>query len=324
MVNLKIYKHYFTNTDCYKAAAIQEPKGVQVHSTGAHNPYLKRYVQPDDGRLGKNTNKNDHNRPGLSVCASAYIGKLQDGTLAVYETLPWNYRCWLSGSGSKGNANKKGYIGFEICEDNLNNREYFDQVVMGQSVQLTAYLCQTYKIPIENVRDHSELCKMGLASNHADISHWLKKFGLTMDDYRAAVQKVMDEGISVTYIDTNEQEVQPSMQVLYFAKVVADNNYPVKMRKSPSTSAEILVKIPVGTTVDVLEEVDKTWDKINYKGSTGYMMREFLQKIEEVIPTPDNPTDGDYISIERSTLIEMRDKLADFVEELNKLLEQHG
>ena len=76
MVNLKIYKHYFTNTDCYKAAVIQESKGVQVHSTGANNPYLKRYVQPDDGRLGKNNNKNDHNRPGLDVCANAYIGKL--------------------------------------------------------------------------------------------------------------------------------------------------------------------------------------------------------------------------------------------------------
>lgn len=322
MVNLKIYKHYFTNTDCYKAAAIQEPKGVQVHSTGANNPYLKRYVQPDDGRLGKNTNKNDHNRPGLDVCASAYIGKLQDGTPAVYESLPWNYRCWLSGSGVNGNANKKGYIGFEICEDNLNNREYFDQVVMGQSVQLTAYLCQTYKIPIENVRDHSELCKMGLASNHADISHWLKKFGLTMNDYRAAVQKVINEGISVTYIDTNE-EVTPSMQVLYFAKVVADNNYPVKMRKSPSTSAEILVKIPVGTTVDVLEETNKTWDKISYKGTTGYMMREFLKKIEEVIPTPDNPVNEEFVSVDRNMLVDMRDKLLVIIDELSQILDSH-
>lgn len=323
MVNLKIYKHYFTNTDCYKAAVIQEPKGVQVHSTGANNPYLKRYVQPDDGRLGKNNNKNDHNRPGLDVCANAYIGKLQDGTPAVYESLPWNYRCWLSGSGVNGNANKKGYIGFEICEDNLNNQEYFDQVVMGQSVQLTAYLCQTYKIPIENVRDHSELCKMGLASNHADISHWLKKFGLTMNDYRAAVQKVMNEGISVTYIDTNE-EVTPSMQVLYFAKVVADNNYPVKMRKSPSTSAEILVKIPLGTTVDVLEETNKTWDKISYKGTTGYMMREFLKKIEEVIPTPDNPINEEFVSVDRNMLVDMRDKLLVIIDELSQILDSHG
>lgn len=323
MVNLKIYKHYFTNTDCYKAAVIQESKGVQVHSTGANNPYLKRYVQPDDGRLGKNNNKNDHNRPGLDVCANAYIGKLQDGTPAVYESLPWNYRCWLSGSGVNGNANKKGYIGFEICEDNLNNQEYFDQVVMGQSVQLTAYLCQTYKIPIENVRDHSELCKMGLASNHADISHWLKKFGLTMNDYRAAVQKVMNEGISVTYIDTNE-EVTPSMQVLYFAKVVADNNYPVKMRKSPSTSAEILVKIPLGTTVDVLEETNKTWDKISYKGTTGYMMREFLKKIEEVIPTPDNPINEEFVSVDRNMLVDMRDKLLVIIDELSQILDSHG
>ena len=28
-----------------------------------------RYVQPDDGRLGKNTSGNSHNRKGLNVCA---------------------------------------------------------------------------------------------------------------------------------------------------------------------------------------------------------------------------------------------------------------
>ena len=35
------------------------PCGVMVHSTGANNPYLRRYVQPDDGELGKNRYDND-------------------------------------------------------------------------------------------------------------------------------------------------------------------------------------------------------------------------------------------------------------------------
>ena len=61
MNQLTIYRQYFTNTDCYKAGVIQKPIGIQVHSTGANNPYLKRYVQPNDGRLGVNSNKNDHN-----------------------------------------------------------------------------------------------------------------------------------------------------------------------------------------------------------------------------------------------------------------------
>ena len=116
MRQLIIYRRFFTNADCDTRGTKQISVGVQVHSTGANNPYLKRYVQPDDGRLGKNASGNSHNRKGLNVCASAYIGKLADGTVAIYQTLPWNYRCWLSGSGTNGNANKLGYVGFEICE----------------------------------------------------------------------------------------------------------------------------------------------------------------------------------------------------------------
>ena len=117
MRELTIYRLLFTDSDCFKKGTVQTPRGVQVHSTGANNPWLRRYVGPDDRRLGENPNGNTHNRPGGTVCANAYIGRLADGTVAVYQTLPWDYRCWLSGSGSNGNANKLGYIGFEICED---------------------------------------------------------------------------------------------------------------------------------------------------------------------------------------------------------------
>ena len=201
MYKITIYRQYFTNSDCYKSGVKQEPKGIQVHSTGANNPYLKRYVGPNDGRLGENKYKNYHNQPGLSVCASAYIGKLDDGTPAIYQTLPWEYRCWLSGSGKAGNANKLGYIGFEICEDNKKNKDYFEQVVMGLSVYLTAYLCKKYSIPVNKVLDHSELYDMGLASNHGDITHWLKLYGITMKDYREAVSAAIQEGVQVTYVE---------------------------------------------------------------------------------------------------------------------------
>lgn len=113
-MELTIYERYFYQADCFKNAIRQTPVGVQVHSTGCSNPFLRRYVQPDDGRIGVNPNSNSHNRPGLTTCASAYIGRQSDGTVAVYQTLPWDYRCWLSGSGEKGNANRLGYIGFEI------------------------------------------------------------------------------------------------------------------------------------------------------------------------------------------------------------------
>jgi hypothetical protein len=61
-----------------------------------------------------------------------------------------------------------------------------------------------YKIPVENVLDHSELYKRGIGSNHGDISWWLVNFGYNMDKYRDAVRKVLAEGVQVTYIDASK------------------------------------------------------------------------------------------------------------------------
>ena len=208
MRNITIYRRIFYNADCYTRGTYQTNFGVQVHSTGAPNSYLKRYVQPDDGRLGYNKNNNSHNRPGGTVCAGAYIGKLQDGTVAVYETLPENMRVWLSGNGPNGNANRLGYFGFEVCEDNLTDESYFREAVLNIAVLYTAYLCQQYgaqpgklvngRLP---VMDHSELHRAGLASNHGDITTWLKKFGYTMNDFRRLVCEALDDGVEATIVD---------------------------------------------------------------------------------------------------------------------------
>src|SRR5690625_7398097 len=70
-------------------------KQTMVHSTGVNNFYLKRYVGPDDGLLGKNQYNNHWNQPGpdgRQVCVHAFIGKLKDGSIATYQTLTWNHR----------------------------------------------------------------------------------------------------------------------------------------------------------------------------------------------------------------------------------------
>ena len=56
----------FTNNAYYKAGRQITPKGIMVHSTGANNPNLKRYVGPDDGLLGKNQYNNHWNRATCS------------------------------------------------------------------------------------------------------------------------------------------------------------------------------------------------------------------------------------------------------------------
>lgn len=279
MHHLTIHRLYFTQSDCYKAGVKQKSIGVQVHSTGANNPYLKRYVQPDDGLLGKNTNGNSHNRPGGNVCANAYIGKLQNGSVAVYQTLPWDYRCWLSGSGKNGNANKLGYIGFEICEDSTDNRGYFDEAVRGASVLLTAYLCNMLDISpySDKLEDHAGLHGMGLASNHGDIGLWLKKFGYTFDDFRDWVSDAMDEGVEVEYVEAVPVVEHPTLRsgdsgeaVVYLQTLLCDagDTIPVDGKFGQKTEASVRAfQQAEGLTVDGIVGA-KTWAAL--EAATGH------------------------------------------------------
>lgn len=178
-----------TKNDCYKKATKITPKGIVVHSTGANNPNLKRYVQPDDGLLGKNTNNNSWNRSGIDVCVHAFIGKDKNGNVQVYQTLPFDYACWGVGKGKKGSYNydPTGYIQFEICEDNLKDETYFNKA-FELAAEFCAHLCTNYNLSIENVVSHAEAYKRGYGSNHSDCDHWLKKFGKDMEWFRELVQ----------------------------------------------------------------------------------------------------------------------------------------
>lgn len=305
MRSLKIYRLFFTNSDCYKSGTKQVSKGVQVHSTGSNNPYLSRYVQPNDGRLGNNKYGNSHNRPGVDVCASAYIGKLANGSVAVYQALPWDMRCWISGKGKNGNANRLGYIGYEICEDALNDESYFNEAVMKVAVNLTAHLCQVMNVTPDNVvasysegnalsvMDHSELSAKGLASGHSDITHWLRRYGKRMKDFRQAVQQAMDEGVEVEYVDANETIVEEWTDVNATYEIYAANGGYVNLRSEPDTESESLEKLRNGDRVTVLAR-SSIWSKCETKNNVGYVMTDFLKEIkiaeENVIKPTGKPT----------------------------------
>jgi N-acetylmuramoyl-L-alanine amidase len=187
-MNLK--KLILINNACYKAGKAITPKGTMVHSTGANNPWLKRYVGPDDGLLGKNQYNNHWNQDkpgGHQVCVHAFIGKLADGSIATYQTLPWNHRGWHAG----GDANNT-HIGFEICEDGLTDSSYFS-AVYKEAVELCVHLCKLYGLSEKDIICHSEGYKQGIASNHADVMHWFPKHGKTMDTFRADVKKLLNE-----------------------------------------------------------------------------------------------------------------------------------
>lgn len=196
---MNLQKCILTKNECYTKAVKIKPCGIMVHSTGCNNPWLKRYVGPDDGKLGKNPYNNHWNaaRPGgQQVCVHAFIGKLADGSIATYQTLPWDIRGWHSGYYSKNsttNANKMGYIGFEICEDGLKDKSYLDKVYR-EAVELCAYLCKTFNL--DPTKDGVIICHKGgnrlkIASNHEDVEHWWPNHGKSMTQFRSEVAKLV-------------------------------------------------------------------------------------------------------------------------------------
>lgn len=191
MSDITIAKCIMTNSKCYKSGGRINPTGIVVHSTGSNNAYIKRYVQPDDGVLGKNKYGNHWNKPTATKCVHAFVGKTDSGLVAVYQTLPWNYRGWGVASGSKGSYNNS-HIQFEICEDNLKDKAYYTEA-FDKAAKLCAYLCKEYNIPVVNVVGHYEAHAAGYGNNHIDPKNWHDKFGGSMDDFRNRVSALLGD-----------------------------------------------------------------------------------------------------------------------------------
>lgn len=224
---MNLLKCILTANDCYKAGRRIKPRGVMIHSTGANNPMLRRYVQPlalTPGRtdllaqLGTNPNGNHWNRSGTNACVHGFIGKLADGSVAAAQTLPWDWRGWHAGTGTSGRSANDTHISFEICEDGLTDAAYFAQAYQT-AVELTAMLCKEYSLdPLADgvVICHQDGYQRGIASNHGDVYNWFPKHGKSMDDFRADVARTMkgedDEMLTYEqwkeYMDRYRQELR--------------------------------------------------------------------------------------------------------------------
>ena len=184
------FEAYARNNGAFKAARLMptgSPAGIIIHSTGANNPNLKRYVNAPE-ICGANPYRNYFDRPGSNVCPHAVIGKDKNGEVKAAKLLPWNVCCWGCASGSKGSYNySPAYIQIEIAEDALNDRAYFEEA-FGLAADLCQRLMKNYPtIKPENIISHKEAHARGYASNHGDPEHWLARFGKNMDWFRGQV-----------------------------------------------------------------------------------------------------------------------------------------
>ena len=210
---MNLIKCCMTQSTCYRGTTKGKPVGILWHDTGAGNPELRRYVQPDDNdpsradllkMLGNNQFANDWNHQDVQAGLNAWIGKLANGSVASVQTMPWDYRPWGCGGGSKGSCNGSAsvenspfWIQFEICDDGYKEKAYFN-AVYKEAVELTAYLCKTFGIDpngtvsyrgatVPTILCHADSNKLGLGSAHGDVLDWFRKMGKTMDDVRRDV-----------------------------------------------------------------------------------------------------------------------------------------
>lgn len=198
------YKVIQTKNDCYKKGTPLTPVGVLVHSTGANNPWLKRYVDGIDF-FGANVYNNHWNRPGVRKCMHGFIGKDKEGNVAFAQTLPYNIACWGCGAGPKGsyNRNPTGHIQFEICEDDLKNKQYYTET-FNAAEELCAEWCIMFGFPASSITSHYEAHDLGYASNHGDPRHWMKLYDDSMDKFRARVNLRIQNKIADLFKEEEE------------------------------------------------------------------------------------------------------------------------
>lgn len=174
-----IEQYFMTQNRCYKSNRRRVPTGIQVHSVGC-----------------KGTNRNRWRRwntSSIEKCANAFID-----TNGIMQCLDWDVRPWLSGKGSKGNAND-WCVGFEICEPSTSkDTEIVASYLYGCVKWLCIELCKEFGIDPQYIKCHSELHREKCASNHADVTHWWGKKNTswskyTMNRLREDVRKALEE-----------------------------------------------------------------------------------------------------------------------------------
>ena len=212
-----------------------KPIGVLWHDTAAGNPFIKRYVQPDDNApnrdemlklLGVNSSHNDWNHTDRRAGVHFFVGKLADGTISSVQTGPLTSFPWGCGSGKLGSCNgylvegdKKKYadrfwLQFEICDDNYLNgkgtKDYFLKVYQ-EACEITAYLCKKFNIDpkgtvefagiqVPTILCHKDSHTLELGGNHGDVMAWFKLYKYTMDNVRRDVAALLGQGTTSVFI----------------------------------------------------------------------------------------------------------------------------
>lgn len=197
-----------TNSTCYKETSESPKVGIVVHSTGVNQTALARYIQPspDDPNkdeiladIGKNIYSNSWNQVTVYKGVHAMIGNNAAGEVEVYQVLPYEKDAWGVASGSRGSYNyaPNAHIQFEMLEDDLKHKDYYDKVI-DSAIDYCVYLCKLFGWDETVICSHKECAARGYGSFHGDPENWMTLYGQDMDWFRAEVKERL-EGQTVDF-----------------------------------------------------------------------------------------------------------------------------
>lgn len=265
---------YQTKNGAYTSGRTISVQGGMLHSYGC--------PQPDPNVLSKRWNS-----LSASACVHAHIGKDE-----VIVTLPCEeqkgkaFRGWHAGKGSKGSANNT-HISAEMTEPaTIKYIGGSKWIELGDGSNTKAHVLATYKNAVEIfaewctlhgldplangvILSHSEAHARGIASNHGDVEHIWRLFGLTMTQFRQDVKAAMggacvDFGADVTATDTSGQQINPldgTVMVIYTGE---DG---LNIRKAPDYGAEVIQIAGAGNLFTVVGiSADEKWYKLKEGG----------------------------------------------------------
>ncbi|MGO5165195.1 MULTISPECIES: N-acetylmuramoyl-L-alanine amidase [unclassified Candidatus Paralachnospira] len=261
---------YCTNNDCYKEGKkIKKVEYLIVHSPAVYPTIIRAQSGAGGGWYTR------WNKPGVEKFAHGFI----DDT-GVYNFAPETMVCWHIGD-KYGNAHA---IGYELCE--LSTASEFAKV-WENAVNKYAELCKKYGLSVDRILGHCEAHDKGIASDHSDPEPYFRRFGKSMEKFRADVKARLsgqNTGAQTGTAATATKQYSPYAYARVTNLAAGDH---LNVRTAPNADANRLAAWPElseGNEVDVVEMYTNGWAKVLIKGNVGYVNAHYLAITERSQP----------------------------------------